>query len=148
MFHQILLMVFLGREERRCGGYFRNDRPIEALLPCKEGSRGSLSLLLGMIENGGPVLTSHVRPLAIERGRIMDLPKNLEQAFVGNDSRVEVYLHGFCVAGGSGTYVLVRRINKRSPRVSANCLGYALYLAEEVFYAPETSCCESCDFHS
>ena len=82
----VLLVILLGAPEGRGGSDLGHDRATEPaagleLLLHRGGGR-----LLGLvvIEDGRAVLGADVRPLAIQRRRIVELPEDLQQLLVAD----------------------------------------------------------------
>ena len=63
-----------------------------------------------MIKNNGPILVAHIGPLAIQRGRIVIRPEDIEKLIVADDRRIELHLHHFGVPGVVTADIFVGRI--------------------------------------
>ena len=68
-----------------------------------------------MEEDGRPVLGTHIRSLSVERGRVVDLPKHVEQVLVGNLRLIIARLDHFSVSRQPGANVLVGGILRVPP---------------------------------
>ena len=134
-------MVILGRIKR----WGRRDLGHDWLLKTAALVEGRLSLLGGglllrrVIKNYGPILVANIRPLAIQRGRIVIRPEDVEQLIVTDDRWIELYLHHFGVPGIVAAYIFVGRILLRAARVPDRCIRHTARRAEGGFHSPETT---------
>ena len=65
--------------------------------------------------NHGTILRTHIIALTIERGRIMDSEKYLEDIAVADHSAVKVYAYDFCMAGIAFADLFISWIGMRPP---------------------------------
>src|SRR6266481_7122475 len=109
---EILLVILLGRVERRGGHDRGDDRPLEpAALLEPRFRRDGRRLLRGVVEEDRrAVLRPHVGSLAIHRRRIVLAPEDVEQLLVRHARGIVVDEHALRVAGTRGAHLLVRRI--------------------------------------
>ena len=97
-------------------------------------------LLLGrVIKNHGTILVADIGSLAIQRGRIVIRPEDVEELIVTDDGRIELHLHHFGVPGVVAADIFVGRIFRRAARVSDGCIGHPASGPEGRFDAPETT---------
>src|SRR5579864_9337736 len=106
---QILLVILLCRIERDCRyDLGRNGLDVamclfQRLLRCQR-----FFLLLGrMEEDGGAILRAPVGTLAVHLGRVVILPKDLQQIGIADFGRIELDFDRFSVARAVGAYFLV-----------------------------------------
>ena len=105
-------MILFGGPKGSSWSDFSGDRFVEFAA----GVQGLLDLLgrgllfRGMVKNGGAILLSEVRTLAIHLCWVVHFPKRIKQLFVADFGRIKRNLNHFGVAGGVGTNVLVRGI--------------------------------------
>src|SRR5205085_3634555 len=141
---QVLLVVVLGRVERLCRLDHRDDGLAIVRLLLRLRSRRDL-LLLGIVEEDHrAVLVADVPALAVELGRVVLGPEDLEQLLVRDLLRVVGDLDDLRVAGRVGADVLVGRVLERAALVADLCPGYAVELAERGLHAPEAAGAERC----
>src|SRR5215472_1497845 len=87
---------------------------------------GHLLLRFVLIPNRRPILSSGVRTLSIQLGRVVrDEEKHLQQIVVRNFGRIVGNLHRFGVAGLAGADDFILRGVGRASGVSRDNLGYA-----------------------
>src|SRR5208283_1785527 len=86
VFLQVILVVFLGRIERRCGHDLCDDlgRPFARMVHLRLHALGDLALLFAVIEDGRAVLRADVVALTIGRGRVVQAEEVAQDAFVGD----------------------------------------------------------------
>src|SRR6185312_14511985 len=103
---QILLVIILGKEERRRVGDLGGDGAVtlggEFLLVHRLRGLGCFFLLRREGVDGGAVLCADVGALAHALRRVVALPERLEQGLVGNLLRVVHYQHHLVLAGLAG----------------------------------------------
>src|SRR5581483_7468258 len=100
-------------------------------------------LLLPIVhEDGGPILRADVRSLAVQRRRIVVLPKDLEQRFITDLGWVVFHLHRLGVAGTVRAYLVIGRIGRRPTGVAHPRADDAGRVANHVLDTPETACRE------
>src|SRR5229473_326003 len=92
-----------------------------------------------MEENRRAVLRTEVRPLAIHLGRVMHLPKHIEQLFVTHFCRIKSHLYHFRVPGFVRAYLFVSRIQHLPAAVAHGGINYAGHALKRRFHAPEAS---------
>src|SRR3954447_17020258 len=92
-----------------------------------------------MEEDSRPILRSYVRPLAVPRGRIVQLPKVFNQSLVSDLRGIKRHLDNFGVTGTIGTDILVGRVLKSSAFVTDSGIHYSGNLAEGSLNAPKAS---------
>src|SRR5258705_4395234 len=82
----VLLVVLLGAVERLRGEDLGGDRPLvlAALLESLLRRLGRPELLVAVGEDRRAVLGADVRPLAVPRGRVVDLEEDVEEPVVGD----------------------------------------------------------------
>src|SRR5258708_7104282 len=111
------------------------------------GRLGFGGLLRRMIEDGGAVLCSPVRALAVELRGIVILPENLEQVGVANFGRIVVNFNRFGVARAVSADVFVRGTLGLPAEIADAGRGHAGNLSKSGLDSPETSCCKCCLRH-
>ena len=101
MLLEILLMIFLRPVEFRGRPDFRHNlfaEPPRILKPLLGSLRCRLLLRI-MEEDDRPVLCAHVRALAVQCRRIVDIPKHVQKLIIRNLGWVVLHLHHFSVPG-------------------------------------------------
>src|ERR1700683_1652778 len=101
-----------------------------------------------MEKNSRTILRAYVRPLAVQRRRIVALPEDGEKFEVGHSARIKFHLDSFGVPGASAANILVSRILHRAAGVTGGHGSDAFHLPECVLHTPETSCRECSLSHS
>src|SRR3954463_10417307 len=89
-----------------------DDRILEAaaLSETRLGSFGRRFLLGRMVENHGPILVADVRALAIQCGRVVIRPKDVEELLVTDDTGIVFDFDYLGVTGGVAANVFVSRV--------------------------------------
>src|SRR6266581_4831279 len=90
---------------------------------------------------------AHVRPLAVERGRIMHVPELVQKLLVGHLRRVVRDLNGLRVTRASRAHLLVGRVVQGSTFVTRDGLDYPRHLVEKMLDTPEAAARESRFLH-
>ena len=102
--------------------------------------RSGLLLLLDAVkEDRRAVLRSDVGTLAVERRRIVTIPKQVEQAIVVDDGRVELNPHGLGVAGRTGANLLVGWVLDSAAGVADRRCADPFELTKGGFDTPKTA---------
>ena len=83
---QIILMLGLGLPKVARGRDLRHylPRPKTGCVDIRDGVLGNPPLLLGRIEDGGPIAKSAIVPLPVQRRRIMDLEEELKELAIAD----------------------------------------------------------------
>ena len=81
---------------------------------------GSCHLLCRMRVNHRTVLRAHIIALTIERGRIMDSEKNLEDVAIVDDSAIKLYAYYFRMTGVALADLFIGWIGYAAVSVAAN----------------------------
>jgi uncharacterized membrane protein (UPF0127 family) len=93
-----------------------------------------------MEEDGRTVLVADVRSLAIQRGRIVIIPKDFEQVVIADDLGIEGYFDHFRMPGAIRADVLIGGV-VQLPAGIADRRGFdARQTPERGFHAPKTAC--------
>src|SRR5690242_8140178 len=100
-----------------------------------------------MKEDGGSVLGTDVRYLAIHRGGIMGRPEDIEQLLVVHLLRVIGNLNDFGMAGLVGADILVGGIVRVAAQIAHGRVDDAGYLTKGFFHSPKASSSKCCRFH-
>src|SRR5579859_4104289 len=147
---QILLVILFRRIERDCwydlgrNGLGIAMRLFQRLL---RGQRFFL-LLGGMEEDGGTILRAPVGTLAVHLGRVVILPKDLQQIGITDFRRIELDFDRFGVARAVGANFLIGRVLGVAADVADARWTNSRDLSESGFHAPKTPCCKRSFFHS
>jgi hypothetical protein len=131
----ILLCPVKGLERNDFGG----DRLAEFYLLRLLGGHGEPLLLRSFVEDDRAILRADVGALLVEGGRIMDVPKNIEQLLIGDFRRVVGDPDDFGVAGLVAADILVGRVHGMAAGVAADDVGDSTEFFEERLGAPETA---------
>ena len=99
-----------------------------------------------MIEDRGPVLGAHVGALPVERRRIVQGEKHVEQIAEGNHRGIEGDLHHLGVTGRAGADLFVVGIGRGAAGVARFDFGHTLEKFESGFEAPEAAAGEGGQF--
>src|SRR5579875_801365 len=139
---EITLMIILGpvecleRHQLRHHGNTRSLQGCDFLL--------GRSLLLGrMIKDHRAILGAHIGALTIDRCRIVNIEKNIEQLREGKDAGIEEDLHHLGMAGPAATDLLIRWISHTAAGIAGFDTRDAVQLLENCFQAPETAAAQS-----
>src|SRR3954453_11294358 len=100
-----------------------------------------------MGENRRPVLAADIRSLPTWRGRIVDLPEDIQQLLVRDAIRVEGNLDHFDMAGFVAADVLVGRVFLRSAQIARSGIEDAVHMTERRLDAPEAAGSKCRFFH-
>jgi len=60
-----------------------------------------------MVKDRGAVISTDVRPLAVQLRRVMDRPEDIEELFESDPGWIIDNLHHFCVAGLRCAYIFI-----------------------------------------
>src|SRR6185312_5427002 len=143
---QIALMVVFSYPEGGGGHDLRDDllREPPALAKDLPGLLGQLLLLVVVIEDRRAVLRSYIRALAIEGGRVVVVPEDVEQRVVAHQRWIELDLDHFGVSGGVAAHFFVCGIGLRPAFIACGRGNDAGNLLESGLRSPEasgTKCC-------
>src|SRR5581483_2180579 len=146
---KIALVVFLRAPEGGSGHDLSRQAPGVTAGPLKLllGRARYLLLLRRVKEDCRAILSSHVRSLAVDLGRIVDAPEDVEQSFVADHSGIVGDLYNFRMPSLVGADVAVGRVLQVSAHVTHGRVNHALKLTEGVFRSPEASCSECSGFN-
>src|SRR5579863_6040201 len=92
---EILLVIFLGAPELGGGHDLGHDGPRKTALRGVAGGARFRFLFRRVIENDRTVLRAHVRPLPVQRRRVVIVPEDFEQVVVADYVRVKSHLDHF-----------------------------------------------------
>src|SRR5882724_9443619 len=137
-----VLVIGLGREESLQGIDPGRDGAAEDAGAVELGDIGlGDALLPGVgIEDGGTILRSLVRSLAIELGRIMRDGEEYAQDFaIGDLRRIEADLDRFGVAGFAAADLFVAGGRLLAAGIAGHHLPHALHMLEDALHAPEAA---------
>jgi uncharacterized protein len=95
-----------------------------------------------MEEDGRAVLVADVRPLPVQRGRVVIIPEDFEQVVIADDLGVEGDLDDFGVAGAIRANVFVGRVVQLPAGIADRCGFNARQTPERGFDTPKTACAE------
>src|SRR4030042_2998543 len=97
----VVLMIALGRVEHPEWLNARNDLPLEfaGRFPSGLGGFGRSPLVIAVVEDGRAILRPDIRTLPVLGGGIVGSPEHVQQALIGDDSRIVFDLHAFGMAG-------------------------------------------------
>ena len=86
----VVLVVVFGRIERGGGNDLSRDGPIErsGLRKRRFGCKRRSLLLLGVVEDGGPILAAVVRELSVGLSRVDVAPEDVQQRLIRDLGRV------------------------------------------------------------
>src|SRR5690606_980348 len=120
-FGEILLVILFGTPERGCRDDLRDDRIGEPPRGVPRLTRlfGKFLLLWRVSEDHRAVLIPDVRPLPVERRRVMHLPECLQQLLVADHSGVVTDLHHLGVPGPLAADLLIGGMVSVAPHVAA-----------------------------
>src|SRR5262249_11124945 len=93
------------------------------------------------------VLVPEIRALAIQRRRVVHVPKGVEQFRIGHLGGVVCDLHRLGVAGPARAHLLVGHVVNVAALVARNRLDDTWHLVDQVLAAPEASARKGCFFH-
>jgi len=127
----IVLMIGFGRIEIGGPGDLSDNGFIEVLGSGGLGGGGGCLLDLGMIENDRAVLRTVVVALAVEGGRIMQIPEPGEQALIGDFLRIKHDAHHLGMTGGFVTHLFVGGICHVAARITRGYGKHAIELVAE-----------------
>jgi len=125
-------MISLSRVESRKRLQRRRDRarPAPGFIDHIDHLLGRRLLFVIGVKNRRSVLRADVVALAVERGRIMQLEKQVEQFLERHFGRIVIDAHGFGVAGASGFHVLIGRIVELAAGVADLGVEHARHLPD------------------
>ena len=123
--HVIVLVVVLGRIERRRGADGRDDRPAEALLDLRLGGLGEPPLLGPADEDLGAIAVAAIAELPAGVERVDVAPEDVQQLRVTDARRVVAHLHDLRVAGPAGRHALVGRVRDLAARETGHHVQHA-----------------------
>jgi uncharacterized membrane protein (UPF0127 family) len=92
-----------------------------------------------MKEDGGTVLSPHVRPLPVERGRVVIVPEDIEQIVETDHRRIIGHLDYFGMTGTVGADVVISGVIEFTARITDPRGFHARQAAKRSFDAPKTS---------
>jgi hypothetical protein len=143
-----ILLVIILRLVKFCERHdLSDDQVLEVLLRFGLGFLGHQLLHFVAIKDDGAIGRAHVRALAVQRGRVVCLPENVQELCIGNLRRIEFNLRHFGMAGGFGANLFVGGIGRAAAGKTAgdgNDTGQPL---EDGFHAPEAAATEVGDFN-
>src|SRR5438132_9364706 len=134
---QVVLVFRLGFPEWARRSHLGHHLPWPQARRVYIGDRvfGDALLLVARREDCRSVGRSNIVDLAITRGRVVDLKKELEQLTIAEPGRVEDDLDGFSM----GTVAPIGRIRNVAARVSHSSGNDTLELPNEVLHAPKAA---------
>src|SRR5208283_1494028 len=138
----VLLVILFGAPERRGGRDFGDNRatePAAGLEPLFQSSRCRL-LGLVVIEDGRAVLSSDVGPLAVQRGRIVKLPEDLQQPLVVNLGWIKLNLNDLGMPGPVRADRLIAWVLQVAAHVADRRPGHSRRPAKCFLNSPEAAC--------
>ena len=97
--------------------------------------------LIGVVDRR-TIRGADVVALAVDRGRIMDLEKELQNLTIGGFIRVKQDLDAF----GMGAVVAIGGIGHIAAGIADACFDNAGLAADQIFHAPETATGQYCAF--
>ena len=103
-------------------------------------------MLVGVIEDGGPVLGADIIALAVEGGRVVEVPEPIENFLVGDFLWVENDLDDFGMAGGAEANFVIGWVFDGSAHEPGGDGDDAIELPVDCLDAPVTTGCESGGF--
>src|SRR3989338_1577937 len=138
---EILLMIFFGPVELRCLGNLCYDGPLVPAHLLKPLFRrpGRTLLLRRVIKNGRAVLRADVRPLPVERRRVVDGPKQFKQLIISDLSRIILHLNHFGMASPGRAHIFISRPLEPSSGVSDRRRDNTFHLTKLRFHFPKTA---------
>src|SRR5262249_12968308 len=96
---------------------------------------GDRALLVGRVEDRGPITGADVVALSVLRRRVVDLEEELEQLAVRDLLGIELDLYGFGVVA----MVAVGRVRDVASRITDPRRDHAGPLSDEILHSPETA---------
>jgi hypothetical protein len=138
----VALMIILRRPKLRGRLYLGNDRRTmdpAAFQCCLRGT--CCSFLVGVVgKYDRTVLAAlFVWALIVQGGRIVQLPKDVQQLVVRNPRRVVAHFDHLYMPGRVGTYIVICGIVYRAAHISNSGSSYARELAEDLLNAPKAT---------
>src|SRR5579871_205384 len=145
---QVLLVVIL-RLPKNGGGHDlgHNGAFVPGLLKFVLGGLGGFFLLGVVEENDRAVLGPDVRPLPVQAGGVVAVPKTIQELLIGNLFGVEFHLHHFRMARAVRTNVLISGGIGHPALVSHRGGNNTFQLPESFFDSPKTARSECGFFH-
>src|SRR5215212_5619534 len=147
---EVVLVVVLGDVELVEGRDLGHDGVVPDPLRLQVGDhlfRNAL-LLFVVVEDHGPVLRPHVRPLTVEGRRVVDGEVNLQDVPVRDFVGVERDLYDLGVSRRLGANLPVGRVGNVTPRVPGLDLLHAPQLLVDRLQAPEAAASERRDLRA
>src|ERR1700722_5351409 len=95
-----------------------------------------------MEENRRAILVADVRPLPVQRGRIVIIPEDFEQVVIADDLRIEGDLDHFGVAGAIRADIYIGGVVELPAGIADGSGFNARQASERGFDAPKTACTE------
>ena len=92
-----------------------------------------------MIKNYRAVLRADIRPLAVQRGRVVQIPENIKQLIVRNNRGIELNQDRFGVAGRTAADLFVSGIFSMTAGIADGGVDDPFNFPEFIFDAPETT---------
>src|SRR5262245_9415013 len=137
----VVLVVLLGRIERRRGDDLGDDRLLEGLRALELGARGLGRAPLGLVgdENGAAVLMAGVAELAVTGGRVDVVPEDVEQLLVADLRGIVADTDRLGVARPAGGHLLVGWIHLGPTGVAGSDFEHTLEPLEGRLHAPEAA---------
>src|ERR1700722_14998770 len=138
---KIFAMVILRFVKRLKRTHLGDDR-IASGIRCVQFPNEGLGLallLIRRIEDHRAIFGTHVRPLAIEAGRIVRSKEHRQQIAIRYARGIVFDAHYFSVTGPAGAYLAIGRILEGASREARQHRYHAVELLEHRLGAPETS---------
>ena len=127
---------------------FCNDRFCVFGLQLLAKMFGNYSLLIGLVKNSRAILRADIWPLSIELRRVVQTKKMARKRFVAHFFWVKFDQHGLGMPGCVGANHFVCRIWNIATGIAHRGTLDPWYLVKIELYAPKTSCCKNCCFHT
>src|SRR6266487_5602347 len=148
-FLEVLLVIILCLPELRGRRDLGDDLPRVFARPLKlllRSSRGGLFVRVAK-EDHRSILRANVGTLAIERGRIVNLPEHIEQLIIRHLRRVVGHFNALSVSGSARADIRIGRVIVPAAGVADSRRCHALDLAKRRLNSPEAARSKCCNLH-
>jgi hypothetical protein len=138
----VALMVVLRGPKPRGGPYLGDDRraanPAALKRRLRRARRGFLAGVVGK-DDRAVLAAPFVWTLIVLRGRIVQLPENVQQIIVRDPRRIVAHFYHFHVSGRVGAHIVVRGIVRSAAHISDARSSGARQFAEDLLNPPKAA---------